>query len=303
MDLFLNPDGTVKSHQKISETQGGFAGSFYSDQRFGASVSLLGDVDADGVVDIAVGTHTDNDGGQWRGAVWVLFLNTDGTVKAHQKISATQGGFGSGLSNHDWFGIGVAGIGDFDFDGVPDLVGAAYGDDDGGPDRGAIWIIFLNSDGTVKGRQKISSTQGGFSSALDNDDLWGISVASVGDLNCDGVGDLAVGTVRDDDGGTDLGAVYLLFLTPSATVHSYQKISATAGGFTGVLYQDDIFSRAIAMPGDLDGDGNHEIAVGASWNKTGGVRKGAVWILALHGCSTVPTTPTTLGGVKSIFRR
>jgi hypothetical protein len=29
------------------------------------------------------------------------------------------------------------------------LVGAAR-DDDGGADRGAVWILFLNSDGTVK---------------------------------------------------------------------------------------------------------------------------------------------------------
>ena len=45
------------------------------------------------VVDVAVGARKDDDGGSDRGAVWILFLNADGTVKSHQKISSTDGGF------------------------------------------------------------------------------------------------------------------------------------------------------------------------------------------------------------------
>jgi hypothetical protein len=46
---------------------------------------------------------------------------------------------------------------------------------------------------------------------LDNSDFFGISVTSMGDLDGDGVVDLAVGAYRDDDGGSDRGAVWLLF--------------------------------------------------------------------------------------------
>ena len=56
-------------------------------------MAALGDLDGDGVGDLAVGAPRDDDGGTDRGAVWVLFLNTDGTVKSHQKISDTEGGF------------------------------------------------------------------------------------------------------------------------------------------------------------------------------------------------------------------
>ena len=48
-------------------------------------------------------------------------------------------------------------IGDFDGNGVPDIAVGAYGDDDGGSNAGAAYIIFLNSDGTVKGSRKIST--------------------------------------------------------------------------------------------------------------------------------------------------
>ncbi len=73
------------------------------------------------------------------------------------------------------------------FSGVPDVCVGAYGDDDtkggSGTDRGAVYILFLNRDGTVKAEQKISDTQGGLTAALDPLDSFGASVASIGDLN------------------------------------------------------------------------------------------------------------------------
>ncbi len=56
---------------------------------------------------MAVGAIKDGDGGNRRGAVWVLFLNSDGTVKSHQKISSTEGGFTGTLDREDWFGFSV----------------------------------------------------------------------------------------------------------------------------------------------------------------------------------------------------
>ncbi len=68
--------------------------------------------------------------------------------------------------------------------GVHDLaVGAIYDSDSktgSGINRGAVYILFLNSDGTVKAEQKISDTQGGLSAALDASDEMGRSLASLG---------------------------------------------------------------------------------------------------------------------------
>jgi hypothetical protein len=205
--LFLNDDGTVKSHQKISDTEGGFTGVLDSGDWFGMSVASPGDLDGDGVSDVAVGAPNDDDGGPFRGAVWVLFLNDDGTVKSHQKISDTQGGFTGTLADSDGFGTSVTSLGDLDGDGVGDIAVGAWQDDDGGGGHGAVWVLFLNDDGTVKSHQKISDTEGGFTGTLDSNDWFGISVASLGDLDDDGVGDIAVGAYGDDDGGGDHGAV------------------------------------------------------------------------------------------------
>jgi hypothetical protein len=282
--LFLNTNGTVKSHQKISSTEGGFTGILDDDDRFGTGAAALGDLDGDGVGDLAVGARNDDDGGLDRGAVWVLFLNPNGTVKSHQKISSTEGGFTGALDDQDLFSRwSMTSLGDLDGDGVGDLAVGANGDDDGGAGRGAVWVLFLNTNGTVKSHQKISDTEGGFTGTLDDGDSFGMSAAALGDLDGDGVCDLAAGATGDDDGGSGGGAVWVLTLNTSGKVESHQKISDTAGGFTGIVDASDEFGSGAASLGDLDGDRVRDLAVGASGDDDGGTNRGAVWILFLDG--------------------
>ena len=356
--LFLHTDGTVKSRQKISDTEGGFTGTLDDLDGFGGSTASLGDLDGDGVGDLAVGASHDDDGGDRRGAVWVLFLNKDGTVKSHQKICDTEGGFTgtywmitiasvgivASLGDLDGDRVGdlavgaylsmttgaqtvarcgccfstptgrssrtrrsatpkaaslagwmiwrlvrqfnAASLGDLDGDGVVDLAVSAPWADDGGLDRGQVWILFLNTDGTVKSQQKIGSTAGGFTGKLD-DGIFGQSLASLGDLDGDGVGDLAAGQPWNGDGGTRRGAVWVLFLNTDGTVKSHQKISDTEGGFTGILGNWDFFGETACSLGDLDGDGVDDLAVGVPGDDDGGPERGALWILFLNTDGTV----------------
>ena len=73
---------------------------------FGHAVARIGDIDNDGVDDLVVGANFDDDGGTDRGAVWVLRMNANGTVKALQKISALEGAQGGGA--------GITDLADFD---------------------------------------------------------------------------------------------------------------------------------------------------------------------------------------------
>ncbi len=208
---------TVASEEKISETAGGFGGDLDANDSFGRSVCRLGDLDGDGNVDLAVGASEDDDGGVNRGAVWILFLNTDGTVQAEQKVSSTAGGFVGLLGNSDEFGFSLSRLGDLDGDGTEDLAVGTPFDDGGGSNQGALWVLFLDVDGTVKAEQKIAEAVGGFGGILDPEDAFGISASSLGDLDGDGIGDLVVGAEGDDDGGNDQGAVWILFLGDSDT--------------------------------------------------------------------------------------
>jgi hypothetical protein len=77
--MCLHTDGTRKSAQKIQ------------DPRFGASVTALGNLDGDCVLDLAVGGLQDGGGGFKIGAVYAISLHAGGTLKKTHMISKTRG--------------------------------------------------------------------------------------------------------------------------------------------------------------------------------------------------------------------
>ncbi len=287
---FMNPDGTVAWHQKIGVNAGGFTGALDPFDQFGISVTDMGDLDSDGVSDIAVGAPLDDDGGTPpnanRGAVWILFLNRDGTVKSHYKIATSTGGFESTLDDGDFFGYSLAHLGDLDGDGTEELAVGAINDNDNGNSHGAVWILSLD-DIEVDSASKTNETSGGFAGVLDDNDYFGTSLANLGDINGDGINDLAVGCIGDDDGNTDAGAVWILMLRDDRWVDDQQKISSFDGLFGVTLEASAAFGYAAAALEDMDGDGVNELAVTAINDDDGGTDVGAVYILLLDSTGVV----------------
>jgi len=288
--LFMNTNGSIDSFKLITEGAGGFTGTLGAGNRFGYSVAALGDLDLDGVPDVAVSSELDDDGGSDRGAVWILYLKADGTVKGYAKISSTTQGSllatpAYGIGDLDRFGSEVECIGDLDNDGIQDIAVSAIFDDDGGGNRGAVWIIFLNRDGSIKGFQKISDTQGGFTGTLVNFTFWGSGVGNIGDLDGDGIQDLAIGQELEDAGGTDKGAVWVLFMNRNGSVKGYKELRNGLTG-TGLPSMGDsgYFGSACAGLGDIDDDGIPDVAVGANGTDS---QRGAVYILMLNTNGTV----------------
>ncbi len=283
----IRPVPNYKVHDTAKINIQAVQGSGYNNQTFFGTVSSIGDIDSDGTPDIAVGANQDSSGGRDRGAVYILLMNNDGTVKRATAInSATPRG--PTLSDDDFFGASIASIGDINGDGTPDIAVGAEGDDSGGTNSGAVYILLMNNDGTVKSTVKINSaTPRG--PALSFGDRFGASVASIGDINEDGTPDIAVGAEGDDSGSRNSGAVHILLMNNGGTVKSTVKInSATPRGLA--LSNGDRFGVSVASIGDINGDGTPDIAVGAEDDDSGGTNRGAVHILLMNNGGTVKRT-------------
>ena len=135
---------------------------------------------------------------------------------------------GPTLSDSDSFGFSVVNLGDLNGDGVADIAVGALGDE-GGSFHGALHIIFMNTDGSVDSIVKInSSTPNG--PTLLGVDQFGIDVANIGDINGDGVTDIAVGAYGDDEGGSGRGTPHILFLEPTPAPVASTPSTPTGNG-------------------------------------------------------------------------
>ena len=263
-----------------------------SDQ-FGYAVENIGDLNGDGVNDLAVGANKDGSGD--RGAVHIMFMNTDGTVDETVEINDSTAN-GPALGNHDRFGSSIADIGDLNGDGVNDLaVGANLDDGTGaGQNKGAVHILFMNTDGTVDETVEINNaTTNG--PTLVGGDVFGTSITNIGDLNGDGVNDIAVGAEKDEmdengnsSGGIDRGAIHIMLMNTDGSIDSIVEFNDfTTNGPT--LSNRDQFGTSIVNIGDLDGNGINDLAVGAylddmdeNGNSSGHNASGAIHILFLE---------------------
>ena len=222
-------DGTVDSTVEINDstTNGPELANGYW---FGGSVANIGDLDGDGVNDLAVGANLDSGAGSKEGAVHIMFMNTDGSVDSTVDIDSDTTN-GPTLTSNDRFGSSVTEIGDLDGDGVNDLAVGARLDDiksdgsDGGANwnAGAVHILFMNTDGSVDSTVEINdSTTNG--PALSGADSFGHGVANIGDLDGNGVNDIVVGAMLDDGIGSNRGAVHIMFMhettKPTVTITS-----------------------------------------------------------------------------------
>ncbi len=249
--------GQVSSYQIVRHTP--TAGlRLAANDMFARGVTSLGDLDGDGVQDLAVGAVGDDDGGDATGAVWIVFLRRDRTVKGSQKISETSGGLVADLQDGDGFGRALAGIGDLDGDGIPDLAVGANEDDSGSTNAGAVYVLFLNRNGTVKGQRKISAVSGDPLDFLPRrSSEFGASIAGMGDVDGDGIPDLAIGARFSN-------SVQTCFMRRDGSVRSSLNVTYGRNGFTDrATSLVDLLGMSIANMGDFDGDGVNDLLVGA----------------------------------------
>ncbi len=256
---------------------------------FGTAVAILGDLDDDGEVAVAIGAPGEDGPGSDSGAVYVLDLSGAGVVSSVEKIDGSDLTIvdAGGLSGGERFGSALDGLGDIDRDGQPDLaVGAPF---PGATSAGETWLLALGADGRPLQASRLVA--GDLTSVtLANGDRFGSSLASFGDLDGDGVRDLAIGAPGHDDGGGDAGAVVLVELTSTFGRQNDHVLSASVGDLATAPVAGDEFGSALSPTGDLDRDGVADLLVGSSGADDGDPDAGAIVLLSLRTDGAVAET-------------
>jgi hypothetical protein len=279
----------VSDYIKICDTNSVFAGALTAGANYGKSVCSIGDLNNDGNTDLAVGCFNDDDVFANSGSVYIMFMSNNGLVSSYRKISPLSSDFTNTIKGGDRFGTSVAFLGDVKGDGSSALAVGANMDDDKYNTSGSVWILFLNQNADVLDYTKISPTNGNLVNDLTNNDRFGSSCSSLGDLNEDGVPDLAVGSINTDGGGNSRGAVWILFLSNDGTVLSNTNIIDTDADFVLELNDFDQMGYSVTFFEDFNGDtvDDNLLSTGAILGGAGATSEGAVLNIRLDSDGTI----------------
>lgn len=216
---------------------------------FGTSAAGLGDVNGDGKGDYAIGAPWND--------------NASGVDCGHVKVYSGANGAVLftfiGDATSDYFGTSVAGAGDVNKDGRPDIiVGSPYGDGPTGSASGYA-RVYSGANGSV-----LYTFRG--DTAGDN---LGCAVAGAGDVNADGWADVIVGADHDDPTGTSSGSAIVFSGKNGAQLYKFAGDAAT-----------DLFGSSVGGAGDFDKDGFADLLVGATWDDNSGINAGSLRVFS-----------------------
>jgi len=243
-----SPDARAQADKVTVELLGETAGD-----SFGKAVAGGGDVDGDGLADVAVGAPFADPVSTAEGAVYV-FLGDPTFFSTSPRNAGMADHVLSGSDPDCQFGISVARLTDLDQDGFADVAVGARFSDLAAQDAGAALVHFGGPGIDIDPPLALLGEAA--------DDWFGNSVASAGDVNGDGFPDLIVGAPYNDANATAAGRAYVFLgggpmnagsdvvLEGAAQVHSH-------------------FGWSVSGAGDVNQDGFDDVIVGARLHGTG----------------------------------
>ncbi|MFC2176788.1 peptidoglycan DD-metalloendopeptidase family protein [Actinomycetota bacterium] len=255
----LAASGTNFWHQN----RPGVAGTADAGDRFGEALAI-GDFNDDGFADLAVGAPGETLRGRAAaGMVTVLYGSASGFDGTSANFSERTPGISGGLGAGDRFGAALA-AGDFDNDGRSDLaIGIPGQARDGHAEAGAVVTLYGTASGLDSAREaRFAQDAPGVGGGRAAGEMFGSALAS-GDFDGDDRMDLAIGVPADVAEGKAAGGVNILYGSGGGLVTAgAQHFQQGANGLLGTSEEGDLFGSFVSY-GDFDGDGNHDLAVGA----------------------------------------
>ena len=231
-------------------------------EQFGNSVSGAGDVNNDGYADVIIGAPRFDDGFVFDEGRAFVFL---GSASGPAPVAAwTADGGQAGA----WFGYSVASAGDVNGDHIADVIIGAKLYDNGQTDEGRAYVYLGSPTG-------LSTVPAWTAEPDQNGASFGASVASAGDVNRDGYGDVIVGAPDfDTPVNVDEGQAFVYLGSASG-------LSTSPWWSAGSHLFSSAFGFSVAAAGDVNGDGFGDVIVGAPlFDNAGFPDEGRVFVYA-----------------------
>ncbi len=243
----------------------------HAGDQLGFSVSDAGDVNNDGFDDFLVGSPNAHGSGgmdeSGNGRAYLIY----GSPNLPDTISV--GSLGSmgvtiiGGQEDGKLGYSVSGAGDFDGDGIPDLLIGAPEEEHGESSSGAAYLIRGGSLPSVIDLKMSHASVTRFKTGGNNHNV-GHSVADLEDFDGDGYADIAITSIHHgDDGGLHAGRAWVIYggvIPPAEANLNSLSSSGLAGTKIRIPDGDHELGQAIAGAGDADNDGDSELLLSRS---------------------------------------
>ena len=231
--------GAATAPQPFLTLQGDVAGD-----QFGGSVAANGDVNGDGYDDIVVGAEWNDSDAPNGGRAYVFFGGPAADADADVTLRPDL------VQSRALMGRAVAIVGDVTGDDVDDVAVGA-------PVSRLAGRVFLYAGGP-----SLDGTPDRVLGGLKSLEFFGGSVAGVGDMNGDGIGDIQVGApwfVPFLSSASQVGRTYLFYGGPNGgSVVDVLIEGRPIGGFQDLLQ----FGASVAAAGDVNRDGYADLLVG-----------------------------------------